>query len=118
MPCLDEGRGREGGETDISRYQSMPDDFDRSFMKPFLDIAPLAQLSEAEKAGAYKGHVDTIEKRGGRWGTPEEIAGIVGMLCSAGSGYCTGQGELDSSQDILQESTDVNSCVCKRRHDL
>jgi 3-oxoacyl-[acyl-carrier protein] reductase len=60
-------------------------------MKPLLQLTPLAQLSEAEKQGEYKERAQFFEERGGRWAKPEEIAGIVGMLCSAEAAFCTGQ---------------------------
>ena len=53
----------------------------------FIKNTPLAQVSvERDGRELY----DKEAPKGGRAATPEEIAGIVGMLCSTESGWCTG----------------------------
>lgn len=33
---------------------------------------------------------EQVEKEGGRRGKPEEVAGVVGMICTPEAGWCTG----------------------------
>lgn len=56
-----------------------------------LATTPLAQLSESEKQGAYRDRAAMYAATGGRCATPQEVAGIVGMLCTPDAGFCTGQ---------------------------
>ena len=59
--------------------------------RPVLAMAPLLQMTEAERTGTYSEHAELFAKRGGRSAMPEEVAGIVAMLCSADAALCTGQ---------------------------
>ncbi|MCJ1390084.1 hypothetical protein MMC18_002942 [Xylographa bjoerkii] len=55
--------------------------------RPFVEAAPLAQVRpeiDGEELVKY------AEKAGGRPAYPHEIAGIVGMLCTADGAWCTG----------------------------
>ncbi|KAI9671804.1 MAG: hypothetical protein M1831_003332 [Alyxoria varia] len=74
------------GPVDTDMYGSNDQKF-YDVVKPFNQNTPLAQVSR-EKNG------DEVYERenpkGGRAATSEEIAGVVGMLCSAESGWCTG----------------------------
>lgn len=60
-------------------------------MRPMLETTPLAQLSESEKQGAYRDRVAMCAAMGGRWAIPEEVASIIGILCTPDAGFCTGQ---------------------------
>jgi 3-oxoacyl-[acyl-carrier protein] reductase len=60
----------------------------KAHLKPFIQATPMAQIRpglDDEKL------VKDADAAGGRPGYPEEIAGVVGMLCSAESVWCTGQ---------------------------
>ena len=66
-------------------------------MQPFQDTTPLSKYNSEEQVKARAGDeaekFDRLvtEKMGGRRpGFTSEIAGVVGMLCSEDSGWCTG----------------------------
>jgi 3-oxoacyl-[acyl-carrier protein] reductase len=61
-------------------------DFHNMF-KPYLQIAPLSATRE-DIDGVEA--VEDSKKTGGRAGDVKEIAGVVSMLCSEESGWCTG----------------------------
>lgn len=56
-------------------------------LKPFNLTAPLQRAREGVDEDKY---VQLAEKLGGRPGYPHEIAGVVAMLCSEDSAWCTG----------------------------
>lgn len=56
-------------------------------MKPYMQNAPLQRVREGIDEQKF---VDDAELAGGRPGYDHEIAGIVAMLCSEDSGWCTG----------------------------
>lgn len=57
-------------------------------LKPFIQIAPLQAIRPSIDDEDL---VKDAEVAGGRPAYCEEIAGIVAMLCSEDSGWCTGQ---------------------------
>ena len=67
-------------------YGATGEDFQKQ-MKPFIQNAPLmaARLGIDEEE-----YMKDAEKVGGRPGYAHEIAGVVAMLCSADSAWCTG----------------------------
>lgn len=67
-------------------YSETSDDF-RQRMKPFIQNAPLQKAREGLDEKQY---VDAAEDAGGRPGYDHEIAGVVAMLCSEDSAWCTG----------------------------
>lgn len=56
-------------------------------MKPYIQNAPLQKARQGIDEQKW---VDAAEKDGGRPGYDHEIAGVVAMLCSEDSGWCTG----------------------------
>lgn len=56
-------------------------------MKPFMQTAPLQKVREGIDDEVF---VEDNENAGGRPAYDYEIAGIVGMLCTADSAWCTG----------------------------
>ena len=56
-------------------------------LAPMVELTPLAQMSK-ERDGEQK--VKDWSNMHGRPAEPSEVAGIVGMLCSSESGWCTG----------------------------
>ena len=56
-------------------------------MKPFIQTAPLMAARPGVDEDQY---VNNAEKAGGRPGYDFEIAGVVAMLCSEDSAWCTG----------------------------
>jgi NAD(P)-dependent dehydrogenase (short-subunit alcohol dehydrogenase family) len=57
-------------------------------LKPFIQATPGSQIRpDVDDEDLVKG----AEVAGGRPAYPSEIAGIVGMLCSVDSVWCTGQ---------------------------
>jgi L-xylulose reductase len=68
-------------------YARNPPAFKR-FIRGFIEHAPLMRAREGVDADDL---VKEAEEAGGRPAYVEEIAGVVGMLCSAESGWCTGQ---------------------------
>ncbi|KAI9892224.1 MAG: hypothetical protein M1814_001683 [Vezdaea aestivalis] len=63
-------------------------DFAEKVMKPHVLHTPLAKVVEADRLGQEIEKLAVTE--GGRRAQAEEIAGVVGMLCSAESAWCTG----------------------------
>ncbi|TGZ82088.1 3-oxoacyl-reductase [Ascodesmis nigricans] len=66
------------GPVGTDMYESVTPEF-QQLMKPFLMNTPAAQVDTEE-----------CREKGGRRAKPEEIAGIVGMLCTPDAGWCTG----------------------------
>jgi len=77
------------GPVDTRMYRSTSPAFEE-IMRPMIEHTPLAQLSEAEKQHMSEEEVEAIKKAGGRMAKPQEIAGIISMLCSPEAGWCTG----------------------------
>jgi 3-oxoacyl-[acyl-carrier protein] reductase len=60
----------------------------RANLKPFIQITPGSAIRPGvDDEGLVKGS----EEAGGRPAYPAEVAGIVAMLCTADSLWCTGQ---------------------------
>ncbi|KAI9776452.1 MAG: hypothetical protein M1839_009563 [Geoglossum umbratile] len=74
------------GPVDTDMYRKTSEVF-KGNMKPFIQTAP---LQAARKAVDEKRVVDAAKSDGGRPAWDYEIAGVVGMLCSEESGWCTG----------------------------
>ena len=74
------------GPVDTDMYNATIPEF-KARLRPFIEHAPLMAMDTS-------GMCDEEKKRyrmdGGRAATSKEIAGVVGMLCSAESGWCTG----------------------------
>lgn len=68
-------------------YEGNTPEFKR-FIRGFIEHAPLMRAREGVDDKAI---VEDAVEAGGRPAYAEEIAGIVGMLCSHESGWCTGQ---------------------------
>jgi len=74
------------GPVATEMYDSVGEDF-RAQMKPFMLNAPLQAVREGIDEERF---VKDAEKAGGRPAYSREIAGVVAMLCSEDSGWCTG----------------------------
>ncbi|KAI5808920.1 hypothetical protein DFH27DRAFT_477648 [Peziza echinospora] len=74
------------GPVDTDMYGTTTPHFKEN-LRPFIEHTPLAVVGIDAPT-----EEETRELRlaGGRSAKPEEIAGVVGMLCSAESGWCTG----------------------------
>jgi NAD(P)-dependent dehydrogenase (short-subunit alcohol dehydrogenase family) len=74
------------GPVATDMYAKVDEDFERRNI-PFLESTPLAALRKGvDPDDIY----EACQKTGGRPAYPEEIAGVVGMLCSPEAGYTTG----------------------------
>lgn len=73
------------GPVATDMYAGTSEDFGKN-ITPFMQITPLA----ATRAEDPKAVTDEAKKNGGRMAADYEIAGVIGMLCSAESGWCTG----------------------------
>jgi NAD(P)-dependent dehydrogenase (short-subunit alcohol dehydrogenase family) len=74
------------GPVETDMYEGTAPDFQER-MIPFLQNTPLAAVRE----GVDKPEVVAeVAKTGGRPAQPEEVASLVGLLCSAGAGFTTG----------------------------
>ena len=60
----------------------------KDHVRPFLQHSPLAAIRECID---HEELVTNAPNAGGRPAYPEEIGGIVGMLCTPDSAWCTGQ---------------------------
>ena len=67
-------------------YEQTTPEFKQS-MKPFIQNAPLMKAREGVDDGAV---VLAAQEAGGRPASTDEIAGVVAMLCSEDSAWCTG----------------------------
>ncbi|SPN97531.1 related to 3-oxoacyl-[acyl-carrier-protein] reductase [Cephalotrichum gorgonifer] len=68
-------------------YDKNTDEF-KELIRPFIQHSPLMNAREGVDAQAL---VEDAKTSGGRPAYPEEIAGIVGMLCLKEAAWCTGQ---------------------------
>lgn len=74
------------GGIDTGMYDSLPEDMLQK-LAPFNKLTPLAAVrEEVDEERVQKLAVDT----GGRSAYPEEVAGVVGMLCLPEAGWTTG----------------------------
>lgn len=74
------------GPVATDMYEGVSDGFARG-MKPFLENAPLARTRQGIDADEV---VKDEERTGGRAAYDHEVAGVVAMLCTEDSGWCTG----------------------------
>ena len=74
------------GPVATEMYDSTGDDF-QLHMKPFIQNAPLQAVREGVDEEKF---VKDNDRAGGRPAYPQEIAGVVAMLCSEDSAWCTG----------------------------
>lgn len=75
------------GPVEGPMYESNTDEF-KDMIRPFIQAAPLMRA----RAGIDAPEVVTYaETAGGRPAYTSEVAGIVGMLCTPDSAWCTGQ---------------------------
>lgn len=74
------------GPVATDMYSSTPASF-QQFMKPFIQLSPLMAARPGIDDEQY---VRDADKAGGRPGYDHEIAGVVAMLCSEDSAWCTG----------------------------
>ena len=74
------------GPVSTEMYDSTSDDF-QLHMKPFIQRAPLQAVREGIDDERF---VKDNDRAGGRPAYAQEIAGVVAMLCSEDSAWCTG----------------------------
>lgn len=74
------------GPVATDMYGSTSPEFQKQ-MKPFMENAPLQKIRAGVDEERF---VEDAEAAGGRPGYDHEIAGIVAMLCSEDSAWCTG----------------------------
>lgn len=74
------------GPVATDMYGGTSKDFQRQ-MKPFMENAPLQRVRQGIDDEVL---VKDAENAGGRPAYEHEIAGVVGMLCSEDSAWCTG----------------------------
>lgn len=74
------------GPVKTDMYPSADEQF-LNEQRPFVLNAPLQRAREGVDEEKY---LKQAEKEGGRPAYPHEVAGIVAMLCSEDSGWCTG----------------------------
>jgi len=74
------------GPVATDMYGGTPPEF-RAMLKPFIQNTP---LQKARPGIDDEQFVKEVEVAGGRPGYDHEIAGVVAMLCSADSAWCTG----------------------------
>lgn len=67
-------------------WGSVGEDFEEQ-VRPLLELTPAAQMGGASFG---KKRLEESGGKGGRPAQPEEIAGIVAMLCTEDAGWCTG----------------------------
>ena len=75
------------GPVATDMYHGTSTDFKQEAMKPWVVNAPLMRAREGVDS---KEVVEMAREEGGRYAYDHEIAGVVGMLCSEESGWCTG----------------------------
>lgn len=74
------------GPVETEMYSNTSVDFRRR-MKPFIQNAPLMKAREGVDDDKS---VQAAEELGGRLASPDEVAGVVAMLCSEDGAWCTG----------------------------
>jgi len=86
------------GPVRTDMYEGTSEDF-REEMRPWLEITPGAQVDGERDGEKLVSEVYGTDGKGGEKGTgnlggraaeTSEVAGVVGMLCSSESGWCTG----------------------------
>lgn len=75
------------GPVSTDMWAGIPDGF-REAIKPYMQITPGSAIRPGIDAEDVQ---KTAESTGGRPAYPAEVAGIVGMLCTPDSVWCTGQ---------------------------
>jgi len=74
------------GPVKTEMWGGLADEFVQ-FMNPFIKLTPTMAVREDDNEERKQ----EGKSLGGRAGEASEIAGIIGMLCSADSAWCTGQ---------------------------
>ncbi|KKA26929.1 hypothetical protein TD95_001045 [Thielaviopsis punctulata] len=75
------------GPVEGPMYESNTDEF-KDMIRPFIQATPLMRAREGVDAQSVRQYAETA---GGRPAYTTEVAGIVGMLCTPDSAWCTGQ---------------------------